>query len=340
MKYLIPLLLAALIIGCSTKTQTKKEIDLSKYDKAIFAGGCFWCIEAAYEDYEGVIEAHSGYIGGTKKNAKYDLVTSGKTDHREGVIVYFDPSIISYRALVEIYWTQIDPTDSGGQFSDRGHQYTTAIYYFNEDQKNIIEETKKLVKEKLGEEIATEVLPQTEFFLAEEYHQNYSNKNSFQYELYKKGSGRKDYIEENNCGDIFESENNDLTEIQYKVTKEGYTEPPFKNEYWDNHEDGIYVDVLTGEPLFSSLDKFDSGTGWPSFTKPINMDMISEVDDTSLGITRTEIKSKDSDSHLGHVFDDGPNGGDRYCVNSASLKFIPKEKLKEKGYEEYLELFN
>lgn len=132
-----------------------------------------------------------------------------------------------------------------------------------------------------------------------------------------------------------------LTPIQEKVTRHNGTEPPFRNEYWDNHEEGIYVDVISGEPLFSSTDKFDSGTGWPSFTKPIKEDEIVEVKDSTLGMVRTEVRSKDADSHLGHVFPDGPRdkGGLRYCINSASLRFIPKDKMEAEGYGAYLKLF-
>ena len=329
---------------------------------ATFAGGCFWCMEPAYQDHVGVIDAVVGYAGGSAADATYKKVTSKSTDHREAVQVTYDPTKVTYGELVDIFWRQIDPTDEGGQFADRGNQYTTAIFYHNESQKKIaersIEELEK--REKFEDPIATKIIPFTTFFPAEEYHQDFYKKSSDYYKKYKKGSGRKDFIDENWAREaalLFSSEEerddynytdeeieemrNNLDPLSYHVVVEGGTESPFENAYWDNKADGIYVDKVTGEALFSSTHKYDSGTGWPSFYRTIQDDVVTYHDDNSLSETRTEIKSKTGESHLGHIFSDGPEeeGGQRFCTNSASLEFVPKEQMAERGYADFLYLF-
>lgn len=310
----------------------------NKYELATFAGGCFWCMVSPF-DVPGVVEVVSGYTGGHKENPTYEEVCMGKTGHYEAVQIRFDPEVISYDKLLEIYWRNIDPTDPGGQFYDRGQSYHTAIFYHNDEQKEKAEKSKADLQKsgRFSKPIAAKILLASEFYPAEEYHQDYHKKKPISYEAYRQGSGRDEFIKKH-WGD--KSLKSKLTPTQYKVTQENATEPPFKNEYWDNKEDGIYVDIVSGEPLFTSADKFDSGCGWPSFTRPIKNEGIKEKLDLSHGMSRTEVRSKNSDSHLGHVFNDGPNPtGLRYCINSAALRFIPKGELEKEGYGEYLGLF-
>ncbi len=312
---------------------------------ATFAGGCFWCMQPIFEEIEGVKETLVGYTGGETKNPSYEEVSTGRTGHFEAIKTKYDPKEVSYNELLETYWKNIDPTDEGGQFSDRGQQYKTAIFYHNQKQKKLAKKSKKELNQsnKFENPIKTQIIPSKEFYIAEEHHQHYYKKKTNQYKRYKEASGRKDFIEKKWSGDekVFEKKDkeelrDELSELEYEVTQEEGTEPAFDNEYWDNKEDGIYVDIVSGEPLFSSNDKFESGTGWPSFTKPLDEDeIIKEKEEDG----RIEVIAKKSGSHLGHVFDDGPNPtGKRYCMNSAALDFIPKEKLEKEGYGEYKEL--
>ncbi|WP_217585487.1 peptide-methionine (S)-S-oxide reductase MsrA [Lentibacillus saliphilus] len=312
---------------------------------ATFAGGCFWCMVEPFDERPGIVKVLSGYTGGHVANPTYKEVCSNTTGHVEAVQIEYDPSIVSYKQLLDTFWQQIDPTDAGGQFADRGTSYETAIFYHNDSQRKIAEQSKQALEDsgKFSKPIVTPIRPAQSFYPAEDQHQNYYKKQSFHYRLYKKGSGRQDFINTHwKQAKSREQLKAQLSPMQYHVTQENGTEPPFRNEYWNNQDEGIYVDIVSGEVLFSSRDQYDAGCGWPSFTKPIDPYEISEKADTTHGMRRTEVRSRHADSHLGHVFNDGPRetGGLRYCINSAAMRFISKEDMALEGYGNYLYLFN
>ena len=337
-----------------------KDMNAKSLSVATFAGGCFWCMEHPFEKLDGVDRVISGYTGGHVKNPKYKQVSSGSTGHLEVVQIHYDAQKISYDDLLRVYWQQIDPTDDGGSFVDRGEQYGSAIFTHDQSQKDAASKS-LMALDKSGiypKPIVVKIRDAEIFYAAEDYHQDYSEKNPLRYKYYRFNSGRDQYLSsvwsKHSIDDVFMMEKTmvsymkpsdqelrkKLTKLQYEVTQEEGTERPFKNEYWDNKKSGIYVDIVSGEPLFSSTDKYESKTGWPSFTRPIKGSEMKEIVDRRLFYTRTELRSSMADSHLGHVFDDGPAPtGKRYCINSASLKFIPQASMKADGYENLLSLF-
>lgn len=321
-------------------------INLNKtFSEIWLAGGCFWGVEAFIKNIPGVIHTEVGYANGKTENPTYEEVCSKNTGHAEAVYLKYNPQRLPLNILLDYYFRIIDPTLLNRQGHDIGTQYRTGIYYKNLADKRVIEEYVDKKQKEYSKKIMTEVLPIQNFYRAEEYHQAYLDKNPngychIDFELInslKREAGKKvDKSKYSKAED--EVLKQQLSREQYEVTQKKATEAPFENEFWDNKKKGIYVDIVTGEPLFVSSDKFDSGCGWPSFTRPIDDEVIEYNEDKSHGMCRTEVTSRVGGSHLGHVFEDGPaqEGGLRYCINSASLRFIPVEEMADKGYGEFI----
>ncbi len=343
-----------MVIGCMGQTKTGKEnrqeIKTMENQKEIYlAGGCFWGTEHFMKQIRGVKATQAGYANSTVASPSYRQVCSGATGAAEAVKVVYDPQEVGLALLLGLYFQTIDPMSLNRQGNDRGTQYRTGVYYTDPDDRLLIDKSLQDLTRRYSEPLAIEVKPLANFYPAEREHQDYLDKNpggychipSVLFEMARKAN--PDIVRKNTVS--YHRPNDDmlkrtLTPEQYAVTQKNVTEPPFQNAYWDEYREGIYVDITTGEPLFVSTDKFDSGCGWPSFSKPIDKDKIEEKWDTTHGMKRIEVRSKTGDAHLGHVFTDGPKdrGGLRYCINSASLRFIPRERMSIEGYGEYLPL--
>ncbi len=331
------------IYGQSDKINSNKQLSTNKtMEKSIyFAGGCFWGTEHFMKQIQGVIDTEVGYANSkptwTGEKVGYKDVCSGTTGLAETVKVVYNPDMVNLRVLADLFFMTIDPTSLNRQGNDRGTQYRTGIYYQDETDGQLLKQILEEASRNYTKPLVVEILPLRNYYTAEDFHQDYLEHNpqgychinSDLFELaknaYKAGkSETKEFVKMDK-----EQLRKCLSELQYAVTQENKTERPFENEYWDESREGIYVDITSGEPLFVSTDKLDSGCGWPSFSRPISKDLIVEKKDMSLGMTRIEVRSKTGDSHLGHVFTDGPKelGGLRYCINSASLRFIPKTDM-------------
>ncbi len=326
-----------LTVSSENKMNKMQDLEWNKdqFKDIYLAGGCFWGIEAYMEKIIGVYDVTSGYANGNTENPTYEEVSHKNTGHAETVHVIYDSSKVDLSTLLLYYFKVVDPTSINKQGNDVGTQYRSGIYYTDEADLSIINTIIAEEQKKFKKPIVVEVAPLDQFFLAEDNHQDYLAKNPNGYCHIDLSIADKSLIDPANYPKPDDATlKKTLTDVQYKVTQLGDTEHAYSNEYWDYFEPGLYVDVVTGEPLFSSKDKFDSGCGWPSFSKPIIAEVVTYIEDDSYNMVRTEVRSRSGDTHLGHVFDDGPKelGGLRFCINSASIKFIPYDDMDALGY--------
>ena len=305
------------------------------------AGGCFWGLEEYFSRISGVLQTSVGYANGQVETTNYQLIK--ETDHAETVQVVYDEKVVSLREILLYYFRVIDPLSVNQQGNDRGRQYRTGIYYLEEADLPTVNTVVREQELLIGRKIAVEVEKLRHYILAEDYHQDYLKKNPGGYCHIDVRDAEKPLIDAANYEKPSQAVlRENLSEESYRVTQEAATEAPFSNAYDQTFEEGIYVDITTGEPLFFAKDKFASGCGWPSFSRPISKELIHYYQDLSHGMERIEVRSRSGNAHLGHVFTDGPRelGGLRYCINSASLRFIAKDEMEEAGYGYLLPYLN
>ncbi|MGO1580309.1 MAG: peptide-methionine (R)-S-oxide reductase MsrB [Peptoniphilaceae bacterium] len=363
LKYIVGILSILIILFAIKSINSKDKVNRSRpiddnksinnykeedMETIYLAGGCFWGLEEYFHRIDGVVNVTSGYGNGNTDNPTYEDVIHKDTGFAETVEVKFDPNKIDLTEILLYYFKVIDPTSINRQGNDVGEQYRTGIYYLNDKQLEEINKVVSLEQKKYDKKIVVEVEPKKNFYPAEDYHQNYLQKNKGGYchiDLSQAETGveRDESLGKKNVYTKPSDEElrQNLSKEEYDVTQKASTEKPFSHEYDKLNEKGIYVDIVSGQPLFSSEDKYDAGCGWPSFTKPIEKSNVKEVEDKSFGMIRTEVKSSSVDSHLGHVFNDGPDekGGLRYCINGSSLRFIPYKDMEKEGYKDLMDIF-
>lgn len=320
---------------------TRKREATSMNSKTIYlAGGCFWGLEAYFQRIPGVMDAVSGYANGRTDNPSYEDVVRRNTGHAETVRVTYDADRLSLADIMQYFLRVVDPTSLNQQGNDRGTQYRSGVYYTDAADAAIIQAALDAEQAKYSRPIVVENQPLRQFFEAEEYHQDYLVKNPDGYchiDIRRADEplpGKAGFDASRWQKPDEATLRRQLSDEQYRITQQNGTEAAFSHAYDHLFADGIYVDVVSGEPLFSARDKYDSGCGWPSFTRPIQASAITEHEDLSYNMRRTEVRSRSADSHLGHVFPDGPaaQGGLRYCINGASLRFVPYEEMDAQGY--------